>query len=247
MSQNAEMLERLMEIMKGLNLPGDVIFSKIAGSHSHNCNIPESDLDAIGVYIVETNRMLGLDMAENKIEETVVNETNDFTAHEVGKFCRLLLKGNPGIIEMLWTDKMCYVTAPWKDLRAERKRFLSRRVIGQYLGYMNAQMIRLEKDQRLHTSGGVYGTKWAYHFLRLCGEATKISRGEEPDVWLEGHERDVLMKVRAGKYSQAQVLEMAKRMIGEVEKHKPWKLPEEGDREWLNDWLLKARRQKGGA
>ena len=128
------------------------------------------------------------------------------------------------------------------DLKEERKRFLSRCAMGQYLGYMNAQMRRLERDQRLHTSGGIYNTKWAYHFLRLGGEATKISRGKDPEVWLDGHEQQVLMKVRAGKYSEAQVLGMAKRMIREIEKNKPWPLPEDGDREWLNGWLLRLRK-----
>ncbi len=238
MVNEKSMIVELMDIMKSLELPGKIIFAKIAGSHSHNCFVPESDLDALGVYVAETDKILGLDI----IKETINGSTNDFTAHEVGKLCALLLKGNPGVIEMLFTERMCYSTAPWEELRAERKRFLSRRVIGQYLGYMNAQMIRLEKDQRLHTSGGVYGTKWAYHFLRLGAEAVKIARGEEPTVWLEGPERELLMDVRAGKYSEAQVLAMAKKIIKEVESHKPWDLPDEGDRVWLNDWLLRIRK-----
>lgn len=236
-SQFSTMMTSLNDIMKSLHVPGELLFSKIAGSHSHNTNVPESDIDAIGIYRAAIDDVLGLDPPP----DTITNSTNDFTVHEVGKFCRLLLKGNPGIFEMLYTDKMAYLTTAWVVLIEMRDKFMTRRVVKQYLGYLNAQLLKPEKGTRLHTTGGDYNLKWAYHMLRLGGEATKLVRGEPPNVWCEGHERDVLMKVRAGKWSKAQVIAAAKRMIDYVESQKPWPLPEEGDRELLQNWLLGVR------
>lgn len=235
--ESQSMIQKVLDKMSAPS--GDIIFAKVAGSHSHNCNVPTSDVDALGVYVADIDSILGLD----DVEDTVTTDGNNCTLHEVGKFCHLLLKGNPTVVEMLWTDRMCYETAMWLDLKKERKRFLTCRVLEQYLGYMISQMRKLEKGTSVHTTGGQYNEKFAYHFLRLGGDAVAIARGDDPQVWKEeGHERDVLMKARAGKYSQAWVLDRAKTMIDFIDGKKPWPLPEDGDREWLNDWLLWVRK-----
>ncbi len=238
MRKGDEKIKELIKIMQSLKFRGKLIFAKIAGSHSHNTNVPESDLDALGVYQADTDEVLGIDSPK----DTICNSSNDFTIHELSKFCRLLLKGNPGIIEMLFTEKMCFETGEWRELRDNRKRFLSQRVIKQYLGYLNAQMHKLNHGTYLHTTSGKYNTKFAYHFIRLGKEALNISEGKDPVVWVDGADRDLLLTIREGVYTEFAVKGMAHRLIRKVESNKPWPLPEEGDKEWLNDWLLKVRK-----
>lgn len=228
-------LSKLMEEMDSIHLPGRVLFAKIAGSHSHNMAVPTSDIDISGVYLVGTKDVLGLD----KVKDTIGGE--DKTFHEAGKFASLLLKGNSTIFEMLYTDKMCYVSGPFNELMKKKKRFLSRKVIKQYLGYMQSQMRRLEKGQSMHTTGGEYNSKFAFHFLRLGMDGISLAQGKFPDIWKVGEDRQFLMNVRLGKYTQTQVLEFARGNIEAIESYKPWSLPDDGDKRLLNDWLVDLR------
>lgn len=236
MKTNRELTDDMFDQLREMNIPGQLLFAKVAGSHSHNTALPTSDMDISGIYLAKTEAVLGMD----RVKETIGG--GDTTIHEAGKFCRLLLKGNPAIIEMLCTEKMCYVTLPFQHLINERKRFLSKQVLKQYLGYMNAQMTRLEKGKPIHGLHGKFNEKFAYHFLRLGKDAVEVANGNFPVIWKEGAERDFLLDVRHGKYSQAQTISIAKQYITKVEELKPWPLPDEGDREFLNKWLIELRR-----
>ncbi len=218
-------------------LPGKVIFGKVWGSWSHNTQTPVSDLDYLVVYQAPTARLLSL----HPPPETVDGQKPDFQAHEALKFCQLLLKGNPAIVEMLFTDRLCMKTAPWTELESRRERFLSRTVVRQYLGYAEGQLKRLVSHGPLHTAGGAYNEKWAYHLLRLLDDAERIARGEAPVVWKEGPERDFLMKVRTGEFPKERVERMALDRMAAVNALQPWPLLETGDEAVLERWLLDLR------
>lgn len=230
----------LSEFMHIMTFPGKVIFAKVWGSHSHDTCVPESDWDFSGVYVVPTKKLLGI----KKIVETVNNETGkpDYTFHEIGKFCDLLLKGNPGIVEMLWTDRMMQDSMDWQSLKGHRKRFLSKEVVLQYVGYAEGQLKRLRSGKCLHTSGSSYNEKWAYHLMRLLTDAERIVRGGEPVVWKEGSERDYLMSIRTGKISQEEVESHAQQRLDTVRAILEGStLPETGDADLLERWLVGLR------
>ena len=222
-------------------LPGQILFSKVAGSHSFNLAMPESDMDYLAVYIAPTEKVLSIDPPP----ETLDHKGPDWSAHEVGKFCRLLLKGNPNMVETLFTSKLaCGLDPWWSLLQAKRTLFLTKRVVLQYLGYCQAQLHKLVAHSGtggLHTSGGAYNTKWAYHMVRLVQDADAISSGMEPVLWKEGPERDMLMEVRRGEWTQGNVENLVRHKISSIDARKPWHLPDEGDRVVLNEWLLGIR------
>lgn len=239
----------MKEMIKGIELPGKTIFARIKGSYGHNLQLPTSDVDYGIVYVLPTKEILSL----CPIAETFTHTKPDIEAHEVRKFCELLLKGNPSIIEHLFAPKgfpsltngpfgVLYCTDSWLILQEHRKDFLSAQVVKQYLGYALSQLHRLENKESLHTTGGQYNTKWAYHMLRLLNDAYDIVCGKEPIIWKEGKERDFLMDVRLGKYTQEEIIEMAKKKIAKVDAKKLWPLLEFGDRDFLNKWLLMVRK-----
>jgi hypothetical protein len=221
-------------------LPGRLLFSKLGGSHSHNTALATSDQDFICVYAAPTEKVLSL----RPPRESVTRKKPDVEAHEVAKFCRLLLKGNPGVIECLFTDRFCLTTGEWRTLQDERQRFLSQRVIKQYLGYGQGQLRRFDAGTRLHTKGGTAGEKWCYHMIRVLQDARRIARGGEPVVFKGGEERALLMRIRSGEMRPHACVNLAQSLIAEVEAAKPWPWPEEGDEEWLNGWLLGIRHAK---
>ena len=215
------------------------------GSHSHDTNIPGSDYDYLGVYVAPTRVMLSLDPAP----DTIQKKDPDMQIHEAAKFARLLMKGNPGIIECLFTEKMQYCTNAWNKLRLYRDQFLTKRCVKQYLGYCQGQLHKLVHaggKSGLHTSGGKYNTKWAYHLIRLAHDAERIAKGEFPTVWKEGEERELLMSIRRGEFSKEKIEQMGTAMIRKVDGMKPWDLPEEPDKRLLNDWLWDVRSNESG-
>jgi len=231
------------EFIEKTKLPGKIIFGKLWGSRSHNTELPTSDEDFLAVYVSSNKELLGMFPPP----DTVDNPTDvkpDYQAHEVGKFCQLLLKGNPSIVEMLFTDRMCFDTPDWLTLKAYRKKFLSQVAVRQYLGYAEGQLKKLAHhtgNAGLHTKGGKYSEKWAYHMVRLLWDAKRIAQGGEPVVWKEGLERDHLMQIRMDLLTQEAVERLAKSEIAAIDAMRPWKIPEEADKRLLNDWLLCVR------
>src|SRR5574339_33248 len=218
-------------------LKGNLLYSKVWGSQSHNTQLPSSDIDYLGVYVAYNKDLFGMD----GVPETVDGEKPDYQCHEVAKFCKLLMKGNPGIIEMLFTDRMEWMEPKWQVLKDNKRKFLCQQVIKEYLGYCKGQLQKLHADKSLHTKAGEYNTKWAYHMVRLATDARRIAEGGEPIVWKEGTERDMLMEIRLDGWSKDKVTNYTLSQINTIDSLKPWPLPEYGDKTWLNHWLLWVR------
>lgn len=225
--------------------PGRPIFAKVWGSKSHNTDVPTSDTDYLVVYLTPLKKLLSLSPPADTVSNPEGSKP-DYQAHEAGKFSTLLLKGNPSMVEMLFTDKMVFETPLWQRLKKERKRFLCAESVRQYLGYVQGQMARLFKHggkSGLHSKGGAYNEKWAYHIVRLLYDAERIAKGAEPVVWKDegSDERNLLMKIRAGQITQEAVESIARQGIARIDAMKPWQIPEEGDKQLLEDWLLDLR------
>lgn len=237
------MIPSITDFLLTCRIPGKLIFCKVWGSHSHNTALPESDVDYMAVYLLPTRQVLSFEGCQDTYE----SEKPDVQAHEVAKFCRLLMKGNPGILEMLFTEKMCYEGSYWNEIKEHRMSFVSQKALRQYLGYAEAQMKRFEAhggERGLHSKGGSATEKWSYHMARLLGDAVRMAHGLPPKVWKEDGERDLLMKFRRGEYSKDQVAVLFREHLGVIEALKPWPLPEEGDRVFLEDWLYKIRKNE---
>jgi len=229
-------------------LPGRILYAKVWGSWSHNTNVPGSDLDFLAVYVTPNKDLLGLrppttTVVREHIPLTDVSPypTYDLHAYEVKKFCDLLIKGNPGIIEALYTERMCWNTADWEMLCLNRSKFMTQRVLEAYKGYAKGQLSRLRKDQSLHTTGGSYNTKWAYHLVRLLLNAKRIHGGDNPRVWKIGTELELLMDIRSGKFSRERIEEMAENILLRLRESPGITLPTKADTEFLNRWLLCVR------
>jgi hypothetical protein len=230
----------IMEMVRNIELPGRLLFAKVWGSHSHNTNVPTSDVDYIAMYALPNTEFLGMWQPR----DTVHSKKPDVQAYEAGKFARLIMKGNPSIVECLFTMRHVYVTQEWQDLIKIRDSVLSQRVIKAYLGYAGEQLKKLIKHggkAGLHTKGGKYSEKWAYHMIRLLLDAARIARGKDPVVWKEGCERDLLMGIRSGELGQDTVQFMGEKLVAAIEARKPWPLREEPDEGAIQKWLLGVR------
>lgn len=232
-------MKELTEFLGSHKLPGELIFAKVWGSRSHDTHLPTSDWDFSGIYIAPTESILGID----RCPETVDGKNPDYSFHEIGKFASLLLKGNPGIVESLFTMKMTAETEDWEELKSQKHKFLCKNVVSSYIGYAQGQMSSLEKGTYLRTTGGAYNEKWAYHMIRLLSEAERISNGGEPVVWKSGEEKELLMSIRNHQMSEKEVVELAKCKLDFI-KSKAWNIPEEPDFDLVNKWVIKCRMKR---
>ena len=233
-------------------IPGDVIWWGVVGSRLYGVATDDSDTDLGFVYARPTDDFLGVHPPLDKklTCEGVISQNShkvEFTAHEVGKFSRLLLKGNPTMIEWLFMDPE-WSHASWGKLRQQRNSFLTQQVINQYLGYIGGQLERLRKGLKLHTAkGGTYNTKWAYHMLRLAWDAFEIATGNPPQIHHLGEAQSKLRAVRVGAMASKDVIALVEQVVAEVEhKRKAYDVPDERPTARLNKWLLATRQEISG-
>ncbi|MGB3329333.1 MAG: nucleotidyltransferase domain-containing protein [Thermomicrobiales bacterium] len=109
-----------------------VLLAGVVGSRAYGMATPESDEDRLGVVLLPTQALIGLDAPK----DTWASTSPDVTMHELGKFLRLALKANPTILDLLWLDEYD-VRHPAGDVLVERRAdYLStdavRRAFGGY-------------------------------------------------------------------------------------------------------------------
>ncbi len=75
-----------------------IIYECISGSKAYGLDLPTSDTDIRGVFILPKEQYYGL----NYIPQ-VADETNDIVYYELGRYFELLGKNNPNILELLAT------------------------------------------------------------------------------------------------------------------------------------------------
>lgn len=81
---------------------GLIVFECISGSRSYGLDLPGSDTDLKGVFILPQKEYYGLTYVEQ-----VSNESQDEVFYELGRFIELLVRGNPNILELLAVPEAC--------------------------------------------------------------------------------------------------------------------------------------------
>jgi len=112
-----------------------ILFEAISGSRAYGTNLPHSDTDLKGVFVLPEDQFFGLEYVPQ-----VANETNDEVFYELRRFVELLLKNNPTVIELLGTPADCVV---YKHPLFERFRvddFLSKLCRQSFAEYAVAQI-----------------------------------------------------------------------------------------------------------
>jgi len=81
---------------------GWLIFKGIVGSRAYGTDLPTSDTDIKGVYVLPQEEYFKWDFPKQ-----VNDSTNDTVYYELGRFIQLLSSGNPGMLELLCLPEDC--------------------------------------------------------------------------------------------------------------------------------------------
>jgi predicted nucleotidyltransferase len=204
------------------------------GSQAFGLANANSDRDYLGIFVEPTISFHGL---KTNIQETFVYKNPDTTYHEVGKYCRLGLKCNPTILDLLWLEHYNVRTELGTELVNLRFNMLSSKYVRDaYLGYAQSQLGKLLKDER-----PAKRSKNARHFARLLRQGWELYSSGTYSVRLADPEWYVNFGIQVGMhentglaYDLLNTMEMAFDSTTSV-------LPEKPNEEPINEWLLKVR------
>src|SRR5580692_3049301 len=232
----------------------------VGGSELHGAKVHGTDdLDIYGVYVEPPELVLGLNSMPHFVWSIAGNERRngpkdvDITLYSLKKWAGLACKGNPTALHFLFT-KSAVLSKTWTNILTRRDVFLSRSCVPQFLGFADAQLKRMtgqlgrgKKGQRpeLEEKYG-YDVKAGMHVLRLLQECRElVSTGR---ITLPRPERDLLIRVRTGKYSMEKVLAMAQEQFIECqEAAKVSILPDRIDQAAVSRVLAESYRVDWGA
>lgn len=118
-----------------LHTEGCILFECISGSRAYGTDLPTSDTDIKGVFIMPEKKLFGFGYIEQ-----VNDERNDVVYYELRRFVELLMKNNPNILEMLNSPEDCILHKdPLFDLLTTDM-FLSKLCKNSFAGYAMSQI-----------------------------------------------------------------------------------------------------------
>lgn len=208
-----------------------VIYGCVVGSRAYGLDVPGSDWDRRGFYLPPAERHWSLGSAPEQLENPATEEVY----WEIQKFLGLALKGNPGILECLYTPLVEKATPLAQELLDMREIFLSKLIYQTFHGYAVSQFKKLEQDER--TRGEIRG-KHAMHLVRLLLSAiTALQEGYLPVRVPEGREREDLLAIRRGEMAWSAVDRWRRSLHHELEAaFEVTRLPDQPDVDRANDF-----------
>lgn len=112
-----------------------IIFECLSGSKAYGLDIPTSDTDIKGVFVLPKQQFYGLTYTPQ-----VNNPTNDVVYYELGRFMELLGVNNPNILELLATPEEAILKKSSQLARIDISRVLSKRCRHTFGGFAVSQI-----------------------------------------------------------------------------------------------------------
>jgi predicted nucleotidyltransferase len=126
-----------------------IIFHTISGSHAYGTNIPTSDKDTMGVFVMDKNHYL----TSNEPVKQLSDERNDNRFYALKNFLEMASNANPNILDLLYMPNDCILkTTPyWNILQQNRTLFVSKLACKSYCEYALAQIKKAKGcNKRVH-------------------------------------------------------------------------------------------------
>ncbi len=222
------------------------------GSIAHGCYIPYSDpnsiddKDVMAVCVPPLEYYFGLKGYGSRGRGTkeVKRDEWDIVIYEARKFIRLLQKGNPNVLMLLWLESNYYmkVTSAGQLLLDNRDLFVARHVYRSFTGYAYSQLHRMThnacqghmgaKRRTLIEKYG-YDTKNASHLIRLLRMGIEFLR--DGQLYVQRYDAAQLLEIKRGEWSLVHVQNEADRLFKLAEEvYLSCDLPEKPDHEKIN-------------
>jgi len=99
--------------------PYPLLFATISGAHLYGFPSPDSDFDLRGAHILPLEKVVGLDVSDETVDDSRVVEglEMDIVSHDVRKFFGLLLRKNGYVLEQLFSPLVVHTTPEHEELK----------------------------------------------------------------------------------------------------------------------------------
>lgn len=220
------------------------------GSISHGMYVPNKDpnsiddKDVIGICIPPMDYYYGLKQFGSRGTMEIKRGEWDIVLFEMTKAIRLLEKGNPNIMAILWLDETHYIdiSETGQILLDNRNLFVGKHAYHSFVGYAHGQLHRMthcacegymgKKRKELVAKHG-YDTKNAAHLIRLLRMGIEFLNTGQLQVIRQ--DATQLLEIKKGEWSLEKVKAEAERLFISAETAFTLsKLPDKPDREKIN-------------
>jgi uncharacterized protein len=185
----------------------------LTGSHNYNLNTPKSDKDYKFFVFPNFDDLYAGRMFSNAI----TSPTLDATCHDVRQLVELVWKANLNFIEVLFSEE-CVRDSALDFIFSARDSLATMNLFGFFKATYGMHLMKI-KDLRKGTGNTTnlveqfgYDTKQACHALRCLYVISRfMSFGYMGKaLWFESNDptRQTLLDVKAGKYTEAEFLEL---------------------------------------
>jgi hypothetical protein len=155
-----------------------IIFEAISGSRAYGTDLPHSDTDLKGVFVLPEDQFFGLEYVPQ-----VANDTNDEVFYELRRFVELLLKNNPTVLELLGTPADCIVYQHPLFAQFQARDFLSKLCRQSFVEYAVAQIRKAKGLNKKINEPEPPARKSVLDFCYVT-----VGAGAQPILtWLERH------------------------------------------------------------
>lgn len=225
------------------------------GSISHGMYVPSKDSDSIddkdviGICIPPMGYYYGLKQFGSRGTKEIKRDEWDIVLFEMTKAIRLLEKGNPNIMAILWLDETHYIkiTETGQILLDNRNLFVGKHAYHSFVGYAHGQLHRMThmackgymgaKRKELVQRHG-YDTKNAAHLIRLLRMGIEFLNTGELQVIRQ--DATQLLEIKRGEWTLEKVKSEAERLFISAETAFTLsKLPDKPDREKINHLCIR--------
>jgi hypothetical protein len=233
--------------------PYPLLFATISGAHLYGFPSPDSDFDLRGAHVLPVERVVGLDVRGETVEDSRIIEGLDIVSHDVKKFFGLMLKKNGYVLEQLYSPLIVHTTPEHDELKRIAQGCITRHHSHHYFGFAETQWKLFDKEHPRRVKPLLYVYRvllTGIHLMRTGKiEANLVTLNQEfglpyiPDL--------VARKLAGPEKSKLEDADIAfheseyQRLRGELQAaHNASRLPESPShdtRKALNDLLLRLR------
>lgn len=154
--------------------PYPLLFATISGAHLYGFPSPDSDYDLRGAHVLPVEKVVGLNVADETLEDERVIEglEMDIVSHDVRKFFGLLLKKNGYVLEQLYSPLIVHTTPEHAELKTIARDCITRHHAHHYLGFAATQwgLFAKENPRRVKPLLYVYRVLLTGIWLMRTGE-----------------------------------------------------------------------------
>jgi len=231
-------------------LDNETILMGYRGSIAHGMYLPKEDphsiddKDVMAVIVPPIEYYFGLREWGSKGTREIFHNEWDIVSYELRKMLRLLAKGNPNVLSLLWLPDNLYIKrTEWGDMMIDnRSLFATRSVYHSFSGYAHGQLHRMthykfegymgQKRKALVDKYG-YDCKNAAHLIRLLRMGIEFLN--EGTLYVTRQDAQQLLDIKKGEWTLEKVKEESDRLFRRAEEaYDHSKLPDKPDMEKVN-------------